>query len=78
MPPVVTVLVLEGDVLRTTRRSASLAIAAAPGRSTTSEWRVEHLEDAGGGGDRLLQVRVDAAQLLGRLVGQEQRGDERR
>ena len=40
--------------------------------------RVEHLEDAAGGGDRLLQVGVDAAQLLGRPVGQEQRRDERR
>ena len=39
--------------------------------------RVEHLEDALGRRHRLLEVGVDAAQLLDRAVHHEQRGDER-
>ena len=40
--------------------------------------RVENLEDALGGGHRLLQARVHAAQLLHRRVHHEGRGQERR
>ena len=40
--------------------------------------QVEQLEDPLRGGDRLLQIGVDAAQLLDRPVHQQQRGDERR
>ena len=38
---------------------------------------VQQLEDPLGGGRRLLQVGVDAAQLLDRPVHQQQRGHER-
>ncbi len=39
--------------------------------------RVEHVEDPLGGSDRLLQVRVDATELLRRAVHQQQRRHER-
>ena len=53
----------------TSRNSIALVnggSGAAPGRSITSVCDVEHLEDALGGGRRLLQVGVDARQLLDR------------
>ena len=50
----------------------------APGRSRDLGVGVEQLEDALGGRHRLLQVGVDARQLLDRPVHQQQRGDERR
>ncbi len=55
-------------------RSRNGGSVTAPGALAHLAVRVEHLEDALAGRDRLLQVGVHAAQLLGRAVHHEQRG----
>ena len=73
----VAVVVAEHDVRIRSRRGTAAA-ARRSGRSRHLGVHVEQLEDALRRRHRLLQVGVDARQLLDRPVHQQQRRDERR
>ncbi len=75
--PSVPIVVGEGHVAELDRAARAAGRARAPGRSRTSVCVSSISKIRWRRGDGLLQVRVDAAQLLGRAVHEEHRRDER-